>query len=133
MATQKAILIKGQGEAELVTDHPVPQLESRDILVKTTYVALNPIDYMMIDYMPSPGAVVGCDYAGIVEKVGDEVTNGLKPGDRVAGFVHGCEIIVPFCMSPLFPFHLPPYILRYLLYFISLHLYFFGQRSMLEY
>jgi len=32
---------------------------------------------------------IGCDYSGIVEEVGSKVTNGLKKGDRVAGFAHG--------------------------------------------
>lgn len=31
----------------------------------------------------------GVDYAGIVEEIGSKVTNGLKKGDRVAGFAHG--------------------------------------------
>ena len=29
------------------------------------------------------------DYAGVVEEVGSKVSNGLKKGDRVAGFAHG--------------------------------------------
>ena len=91
MATQKAIVIAAQGKAELVNDHPVPELKPKNIIVKTTAVALNPIDYMVTDYFDATGALIGCDYAGVVEKVGDEVTIDLKPGDRVAGFVHGCK------------------------------------------
>lgn len=32
---------------------------------------------------------ISSDYSGIVEEVGSNVTNDLKPGDRVAGFCHG--------------------------------------------
>lgn len=32
---------------------------------------------------------IGCDYAGIIEDVGNKVTKGFKKGDRVAGFAHG--------------------------------------------
>lgn len=42
-----------------------------------------------IDFLATKGAIVGCNYSGIVEEVGPAVTNDLKIGDRVAGFVHG--------------------------------------------
>ena len=92
MATRKAIVIKGAKDA-VVEDITMPELAPRDILVKTTAVALNPVDHAFIDYMPAAGVVVGCDYAGIVEEVGSDVTNGLKVGDRVAGFVPGGQTI----------------------------------------
>ena len=38
--------------------------------------------------MTSPGALVGCDYSGVVEEVGKNVIKFQK-GDRIAGFVHG--------------------------------------------
>ena len=33
----------------------------------------------------------GCDYAGVVVKVGDQVTKSFKEGDRVAGVAHGAN------------------------------------------
>ena len=67
----------------------MPSLRDQFIIVKTEYVALNPTDVLHIDQLASPGAIVGCDYSGVVEEVGKAVTNGLKKGDRAAGFVHG--------------------------------------------
>lgn len=67
----------------------MPSLYNHFIIVKPEYVALNPTDVLHIDQLPSPGAIVGCDYSGVVEQVGEAVTNGLRKGDRVAGCVHG--------------------------------------------
>ena len=44
------------------------------------------------------GAVLGCDFCGIVELVGGKVTR-VKVGDRVAGLVWGGEF---FCSIPLY-------------------------------
>lgn len=84
----KAITIKAPGEA-VVEDAPIPKLRDDYILVKTAAVALNPTDWKHIDNMASPGAIVGCDYSGVVERVGSRVQNGIHPGDRVAGMIHG--------------------------------------------
>jgi NADPH:quinone reductase-like Zn-dependent oxidoreductase len=91
MSHQRAIQIKAAGKAELVTDAPVPKLRDDYILVKTAAVALNPTDWKHIDYFASPGAIVGCDYSGTVLQVGAAVRNGLQPGDRVMGMIHGGE------------------------------------------
>lgn len=99
MATQKAIVIQGPGKAALIDNAPVPRLRPDYIKVKTVAVGLNPTDWKHIDWMASPGAIVGCDYSGIVEEVGDKVTLGVKPGDRIAGFNHGSKLHVP---APLF-------------------------------
>lgn len=39
--------------------------------------------------MPSPGATVGCDFAGIVVEVGSNTGTKFQKGDRIAGIVHG--------------------------------------------
>lgn len=91
MATQTAIQIKGPGKAEIVKDTPMPKLRDDYIIVKTAAVALNPTDWKQIDHLASPGAIVGCDYSGIVERVGSAVKNGPHVGDRVMGMVHGSE------------------------------------------
>jgi NADPH:quinone reductase-like Zn-dependent oxidoreductase len=86
---QRAIIIKSQGVAALVDDQTVPQLRPDYMLVKVCAVALNPTDWKHVDYFPAEGAIVGCDYAGVVLAVGNAVTNPVKTGDRVCGFVHG--------------------------------------------
>ena len=89
--TQKAIVIHSRGKAEVVSDRPIPKLRDTYILVKTAAVALNPTDWKHIDFLASPGAIVGCDYSGTVEAVGKDVTKPWKKGDRVCGFVHGAD------------------------------------------
>lgn len=89
MTLQRAIQIQAPKLAKLVSDAPIPKLRNNYIKVKTVAVALNPTDWKRIDFLATKGAIVGCDYSGIVEEVGPAVTNGLKVGDRVAGFVHG--------------------------------------------
>ncbi|OCK81704.1 putative zinc-binding oxidoreductase ToxD [Lepidopterella palustris CBS 459.81] len=86
----KAVKIIKAGQAAVVSA-PLPRLRPGYVMVKTQAVALNPTDWKHIDWMPTPSATVGCDYAGIIEKIGEGVDPSLllKPGDRVAGFVHG--------------------------------------------
>jgi len=85
----KAIVIQGPNEAKLVTDHPEPKLRDGYLKIKTVAVALNPTDWKHIAYLPSKGAIVGCDFSGIVEEVGKGVTKSFKKGDKVSGFAHG--------------------------------------------
>ncbi|KAJ9156581.1 alcohol dehydrogenase [Pleurostoma richardsiae] len=87
-----AIVIRGAGDAHIV-EVSVPKLRDDYIIVKVKAVALNPTDFMHVDYFPSPGARVGCDYAGVVEEVGPKVTKPFKKGDRVAGVVHGSNAV----------------------------------------
>jgi len=92
-STQKAIVIQGPKDAQLVTDRPIPHLRDGYILVKTAAVALNPTDWKHIDFFASPGALVGCDYAGTVEEIGKGVGKHFQKCDRVAGFVHGGDAV----------------------------------------
>lgn len=45
--------------------------------------------------LPNPNDIVlGHDFAGIVEEIGPDVPHGLrKVGERIAGFLNGCEFI----------------------------------------
>lgn len=89
MSTQRAVIHEAKDIAKLSNDVPLPKLSAKNwLLVKTKAVALNPTDWKAIASRPSPGSIAGCDYAGIVEEVGKDVTD-VKVGDRVAGFVRG--------------------------------------------
>jgi NADPH:quinone reductase-like Zn-dependent oxidoreductase len=83
-----AVVIVAAGDAQL-KEVPIPKLRDEYILVKTAAVALNPTDWKHVDFLSSPGAVVGCDYAGTVLEVGAKVTKDFKKGDRVCGWGHG--------------------------------------------
>ena len=93
MATQKAIEIKGPRDAQFVTDRRKPHLRDDYILIKTAAIALNPTDWKHVDFMASPGALSGCDYAGVVEEIGTKVTKPFKKGDRVCGMCHGANAL----------------------------------------
>lgn len=89
MSTRKAVVHKTKGVAEIRSDVPLPKLRDEYIIVKTKAVALNPTDWKSLDGRNSPGAIVGCDYAGYVEEVGKAVTTPFKKGEKVAGFIFG--------------------------------------------
>ncbi len=80
-----------QGRGATIKEVPVPAITDAEILVRVTAVALNPTDFKHIDRMSPEGAVIGCDYAGVVAQVGGGpgATNAWKVGDRVTGWVHG--------------------------------------------
>ncbi len=91
----KAAYITASGPAENITygDLPDPQPPTGSkLLVKVNAVALNPIDtyvrggLVKMD-LPSP-FIPGCDFAGVVEAVGPDVTQ-FEPGERVWGSNQG--------------------------------------------
>lgn len=91
MSTQKAIVHVAPDRAELSNDVPLPKLPADNwLLVRTKAVALNPTDWKAVVTRNSPGSISGCDFAGVVEEVGKDVTE-VKVGDRVAGFVRGAD------------------------------------------
>jgi NADPH:quinone reductase-like Zn-dependent oxidoreductase len=90
MSTRRALVTNSKGGAE-VKDVPLPKLRDEYIIVKTKAVALNPTDWKSLSRNTTPGAIVGVDYAGVVEEIGSKVTKSLKIGDKVAGMVYGCE------------------------------------------
>lgn len=85
---QSAIRITGHGTAAVV-DVPVPEVRPDQMLVRVVAVAHNPSDWMILDWSPNVGATEGCDYAGVVTQVGEDVGGLFAVGDRVAGFAHG--------------------------------------------
>ncbi|KAH8702484.1 putative alcohol dehydrogenase [Talaromyces proteolyticus] len=88
----KAVVYKNPKQATLVSDRPLPKLRDGYILVKTETVALNPTDWKGIHSGGAKeGSVIGVDYAGVVEDIGPNVSKPFQKGDKVAGFVHGCN------------------------------------------
>ena len=78
--------LKGQFEVQTV-DTPEPR--ENEVLIKTQYAALNPVDYKIqrvgrfFDTFPR---VLGGDVSGTIAKVGSGVSN-LKEGDKVTAFL----------------------------------------------
>ena len=94
MATQGAVEISGPRDAQFVANRRRPQLRDDFILVRTVAVALNPTDWKHwkhVDFMATPGALSGCDYAGVVVEVGSNVKKWFDKGDRVCGMCHGAN------------------------------------------
>lgn len=69
---------------------PVPEPADDEIRVLVKAVGLNPVDYQIAegfgDVSMDAAVVLGLDVAGIVDKIGNDVTE-FSPGDRV--FYHG--------------------------------------------
>lgn len=91
----KAAYITTPGPAESIIYGELPDTApptGTRLLVKVNAVAVNPIDTYVrggsvkMD-LPSP-FILGCDFAGVVEAVGPEVTD-FEPGDRVWGSNQG--------------------------------------------
>ena len=87
--TQKALKIRGPGKIELDTSSQVPKPQSDEVLVRVVCVAVNPVDGKSADLSPTPGATLGCDFAGELVTIGNAVKQPLSLGDRVAGCVFG--------------------------------------------
>ncbi|KAF5004647.1 hypothetical protein FDECE_8868 [Fusarium decemcellulare] len=86
----KAVVMQGEpGKAHLQLDRPYPALRPGYILVDVKAVALNPTDWKHIDRMNTKGALLGCDFAGVVAETGLGYSKPWKRGDRICGFVHG--------------------------------------------
>ena len=89
MAFQKAVVMQGSKRISVVTDRPLPRLRPGYIGVKVKCVALNPTDWKHADFLNHPGSLLGCDYSGVVESVGDGCTKKWQIGDRICGLAHG--------------------------------------------
>jgi NADPH2:quinone reductase len=90
----KAAYITQTGPPENITvgDLPTPSPTGNQVLVRVHAAALNPVDtYIRAGSIPMPTPfpfIVGCDLAGVVEKVGPEARR-FKVGQRVWGSNQG--------------------------------------------
>jgi len=93
-AHQTALVTRVADEkAHLVlSDIGLPALEDHQVLVRNQAIAQNPTDVQSLDLNAfGDGAVLGCDFCGIVVAVGKAVSN-LKIGDRIAALIWGGEL-----------------------------------------
>ncbi|KAI0185484.1 chaperonin 10-like protein [Xylaria flabelliformis] len=84
-------LVGGEsGGYRLVEDANIPVPQPGSMLVRVHAVGLNPRDAKIVDFSKAPGSLGGCDFAGVVEKVGEGVTR-FKQGDRVLAVTFGSD------------------------------------------
>ena len=89
----KALILDANNRTAIIETIPVPSPAPHEVLIRVIAVALNPVDSLYV-YNPlaQSGRVVGSDFAGIIEILGDglpQYSSDLKRGDRVAGFLQG--------------------------------------------
>jgi NADPH:quinone reductase len=80
----KAVVLKEFGGPENLSlgDLPIPRVEPRTDLIRAVAASVNPADVSIIKgapFSPVLPAALGCDGAGVVEAVGDGVTE-FAPG-----------------------------------------------------
>ncbi|PWN49754.1 GroES-like protein [Violaceomyces palustris] len=84
--TFKSAVVPEAGQKHVLVEKDLPEVRPRDLLIRVTATAINPVDWKVRDYkapwLPGYPAVLGSDAAGVVEAVGSEVV-GFKQGDRV--------------------------------------------------
>ncbi|KAM5361249.1 hypothetical protein ACJA88_014533 [Fusarium oxysporum] len=83
-------ILQADGTGILATKKvPMPKLRDGYLLIRTTAVGLNPIDWKQLQQGTELGSKFGYDYAGIVEEIGPGVSKPFKKGDRIAGLANG--------------------------------------------
>ncbi|KAI0764637.1 GroES-like protein [Fomes fomentarius] len=88
--TMKALVIQ-QSRSAAVQDVAVPSIMDDEVLIQThASVALNNVEWKVVQFIGDPGSIFGMDVAGTIVKVGDKVNNRVV-GERVATFVHGAH------------------------------------------
>jgi NADPH:quinone reductase-like Zn-dependent oxidoreductase len=90
-AFQRAIIEDENGQPKLNSSVPLPTLAPGTVLIQTEAVALNPSDHKMGSTFPSPGSIIGMDFAGTIVSIHPQTTAEppLRIGERVCGIVHG--------------------------------------------
>ncbi len=73
----------------IMKEVPVPSIKPNEVLVKVEAAAINSTDWKHLFFgLSVPDAIAGCDLAGIVVKIGSEVTD-ISVDDTGIGFVYG--------------------------------------------
>lgn len=79
----------------------IPRLSSKNhALIRVLAVGLNPTDYKMSTHYPHPGAMVGCDFCGIIEKLSDLAeSDASSPAGRLSVGTRVCGGVFPYAGS----------------------------------
>lgn len=88
MATQTALLVTEIGKPLIKTSRPIPDPKVNEVLIQVTVAGLHSHDSKSRDYglfiQDSLPAVLAADLAGVVKRVGPNVTR-FKEGDHIFG------------------------------------------------
>lgn len=82
---QKALVVAEKGKYEIRHDFPMPKLGEDEIMIRSHFVGLNPIDWKSVDFnfcLPQFPWVTGREMSGVVAQVGKNVS-GFQQGERV--------------------------------------------------
>lgn len=86
----QAAILRQKGGPLTVGERPTPEPGPNEVLIEVKAVALNPVDCFQRDLgmppVPSYPAVIGSDVAGLVAKVGSNVSNAPASGSRAIAF-----------------------------------------------
>ncbi|KAL5083492.1 hypothetical protein Trisim1_001422 [Trichoderma cf. simile WF8] len=92
MSLPRARAVVQRGDALISESVELPALQEHQVYVKVEYAAFNPTDGLAFELNAfGDGAILGCDFAGVVTHIHPNVTK-LATGDRVAALVWGGEI-----------------------------------------
>ncbi|CAF1571506.1 unnamed protein product, partial [Rotaria sordida] len=77
----RAILVEEFGDAnvcQLAEDVPIPEVKPREVLIRVHAAGVNPVDTYIrsgtYSRRPNLPYIPGADCAGVIERVGDDVT-----------------------------------------------------------
>lgn len=92
MKTMKAVVkYDNVAGATSLQEIPIPEIGSRDVLVRVAYIGICGTDphmhHNLVSFKMNVPLVFGHEFSGIIEEVGKDV-NGFKVGDRVTSETH---------------------------------------------
>jgi propanol-preferring alcohol dehydrogenase len=96
--TMKAAVLRAVGQPLEIEDVPLPEIGPAEVLVQTQTCGICRTDLHIQDglaYVPSLPHIPGHEPAGVVARVGDEVSS-LRPGDRVVPHLFIADADCPY-------------------------------------
>lgn len=98
----KATILYGQGLDNLyIKDVNLPDIGEDDVLIRVVLAGVNPIDSFIargLRKIKSFPRIIGTEFAGVVEKVGEKVLN-VRVGDRVIVYPRVFDGSCEYCMQ----------------------------------